>query len=255
MVCLSGLFSYEAVPLVNAIKNISMVHFEWADFKNLYDDFRQGKVDGILCPPLMTLDYPGSLIVPGVGISTLGGVPSPVLFSKKLIEDVKAILIDERYKHWENWIRIVWKLLNPNVEISLRVGSGMGDGEDAFLASAFGDETLVEGLYIYNLGELWKRVSSYPMVCWVWLCRREGNYREIRNILGQVWEEAKENLREFQRGKYVCEDITKKEEVHLEDLEGIYYHLASLEFEGIYWLVEQGKKMGLISESAEIHLC
>ena len=256
MIRLSGLFSYEAIPLVSAVKRISSVQFEWLTFNALCDSFVRGDVDGILCPPLMALQFPESLIVPGVGVATSGGVPSPVLFSKKLISDIETVFISDPYRYWEDWLNIVWNLLHSNlIEKSLRINKERNGNEDAYLVDVIKESESNEGMYVYNLGEIWKQVTAYPMVCWVWLCRGDADYRQVRSVLGYIWDYAKENLAEFKWGNFKNEDIPEKWENQANYISDIYYNLASMEFDGIHWLVEQAKKYGIASEDAEIHIC
>ncbi len=256
MIRLSALFSYESVPFVNAIQRISSVQFEWLTYPILCDSFSRGQVDGILCPPLMALSFPESLIVPGVGIATMGGIPSPLLQSKKLISEVRTVFINEQYVHWEDWLKTVLSLLNSSSDTtSLSITKKEVGNEDGFLIDGLMEKEKQEGMYEYNLGELWKQVSIYPMVCWVWLCRGDSDYKQIRSILGHVWDEAKENLIHLKRGTLKSDEIPKEFVQRIEDVKDVYYNLASLEFEGIHWLLEQAKKWGVVPKDIDIHIC
>jgi len=256
MIHLSALFSYESVPLISAVKRISSVQFEWLTYPVLRDSFKQGKVDGILCPPLMALKFPGSLIVPGVGIATSGGIPSPLLQSKKLISEVKTIFINEQYAYWEDWLKIVLSFINSSSDtMSLNITRKEMGNEESFLIDGLKGKEKREGVYEYNLGELWKQVSIYPMVCWVWVCHGDSDYRQIRNVLGHIWDEAKENLIQLKRGTFKCDEIPEEFITRIDDIRNVYYNLASLEFEGVHWLVEQAKKYDIVSEDVDIHIC
>ncbi|MGC9053219.1 MAG: MqnA/MqnD/SBP family protein [Candidatus Hydrogenedens sp.] len=256
MICLSGLFSYEAVPLIRAVKRISTIQFEWLTLPALCDSFIQKKVDAILCPPLMAVIFPEGMIVPGVGIATSGRIPAPVLYSKKPIYEIKTIFINDQYKHWENWFKVVWSLLNRNsIEKLLSFNRKESGDEDAYLVDFIKEKKEQEGMYCYNIGELWKQVSIYPMVCWVWLCRGDSDYRQIRNVLGHIWDGAKENLTELKRGILKSDEIPEEFITQIDGIREIYYNLASLEFEGIHWFVEQARNCGVIPQDAEIHIC
>ncbi len=256
MIRLSALFSYESVPLVSAVQRISSIQFKWLTYPVLCNSFNQGQVDGILCPPLMALQFSESLIVPGVGIATSGGVPSPLLQSKKLINEVRTVFINEQYVHWEDWLKTVLSLINSSADTtSLSINRIEKGDEDASFIDGFKDREKQEGVHEYNLGELWKQVSIYPMVCWVWLCRGDSDYRQIRNVLGHIWDEAKENLTQLKRGTLKSEEIPEEFVTRIEGIKDMYYNLASLEFEGIHWLVEQAKNCGVVPEDADIHIC
>lgn len=256
MIRLSALFSYEAIPLIRAVKRISSIQFEWLTLTALRDSFIQGKVDGILCPPLMAVYFPESLIIPGVGIATSGGLPAPVLYSRKPIYEVRTVFVHEQYKHWEDWLKVVWNLLNRNsIENSLNISRQENGDEDACLIDVIKEKKEQEGIYSYNIGELWKQVSIYPMVCWVWLCRGDSDYRQIRNVLGHVWDNAKENLTELKRGTLKTEEIPEESIEQIEGIKDVYYNLASLEFEGIHWFVEQASNCGVVPDGSEIHIC
>jgi len=252
---LSALFSYEALPLVQAIQKHSAIHFEWLTLPILQERFIRGEIDGILCPPLMVAQFSETLIVPGVGIASTGNIPSPILYSNKTCNEIKTVAVSKDSEHWNDWLNLVLQLLSPNT-IELRVSEEDGEDEDAYLTNLIEAKQKEKYVYEYNLGELWKKVSAYPMVCWVWLCRGDSDYKQIRSILGYTWENAKENLSRFQEGLFDdVEEPLKGKINQINGLGDIYYNLASLEFEGFYWLVEQAKNRGIVSKDLDVHLC
>ncbi len=252
---LSALFSYEAIPLIQAVQEHPAVHFEWLPLSILQEQFIQRKVDGILCPPLMVARFPGSLVVPGIGIASSKNIPSPVLYSSKHCEEIKTVAVNNKFEFWKNWLKLVLQLLSPNT-IDLRVNEKDEEYKDAYLTDIIETKQKEKYVYEYNLGELWKKVSPYPMVCWVWLCRGDSDYKQIRSVLGYTWEKAKENLSRFQERLFDDIEEPLKEKIkQINGLGDIYYNLASLEFEGFYWLVEQAKNLGIVSKNFEAHLC
>lgn len=256
MINLSSLFSYEAIPLVQAIQKHPLIHFEWLPLPILQEQFIQRKVDGILCPPLLVAQFQGSLVIPGVGIASSGNIPSPILYSNKPYNDIKTVAVNDKFEHWKDWLKIVLRLLN-SISINIYLEKEIENiiEKDACLTELVEVEHEKKYMYEYNLGELWKKVSPYPMVCWVWLCRGDSDYKQIRSLLGYTWDKAKENLTKYQNGLFEDLDLPEEEIKHRKSLEDIYYNIASLEFEGFYWLIKQAKDFGIINNDFEVHIC
>ncbi|HOK08519.1 MAG TPA: hypothetical protein PLT82_01635 [Candidatus Hydrogenedens sp.] len=256
MINLSAPFSYEAIPLIKAIENHPSIHFEWGEWQEVKRDFKENKVDGILCPPLEVLEFPGSFVIPGVGIASCGKIPSPFLCSSYSIDSLRKIVVSSKFDYWKKWLEIIFKIMTKSPIDVFSYDKYPYEDDVGYLLDVleFNNEN-VRFQNRYNLGSLWKKITSYPFVCWVWLCHGNSNYKQIRSVLGYIWDVAKENLKSYQRGNMIESELLDSQRNTFSDLEDVYYSLASLEFEGMHWFIEEGKRVKVVPEESEFHLC
>ncbi|MCX8065036.1 MAG: hypothetical protein N3G21_07675 [Candidatus Hydrogenedentes bacterium] len=249
-------FALEAVPMVSAISEFPNLEFRWYSWSELIEEFFEGRLDTILSPPLIAVEFPDSIVIPGVGISTRGRVPSPVLYTKVALEEGRNLSITAKYGYWKSWLGVVMSNLGLNYERVRIVGEGKFSQDDTILAGVDDEDYSSARYKVVNLGELWKRMASEtPMVCWVWVCRRGADYRQIRMLLGRLWDKAKENLSEASCGGRIYPELMGSSDVRAEDLADIYYNVASAEVESIRWILDQAKKFEFVSKEADFIMC
>ncbi|GAW91730.1 menaquinone biosynthetic enzyme MqnA/MqnD family protein [Calderihabitans maritimus] len=149
----------------------------------LNQKFLAGELD---ITPLSSIEYARNsekcIILPGISISADGRVASILLFSKVPLEDLEGkkvaltsssatsvvllkILLTLQYN-----IRVRYETCEPRLSSML---------EKAEAALLIGDDALVEAancrrnLYVYDLGEMWKKFTGYPMIYALWVIRRD----------------------------------------------------------------------------------
>lgn len=147
------------------------------------------------------------ILLPNLSVSSNGCVRSIFLFSKKPIEFLNQgtialtntsetsihllkIILD-KYFHFDN----TYNVMAPDLPEMLKEhDAALLIGDDAFVES----NEFTNQLYKYDLGELWKELTSYSMTFAVWAVRKESilNYdREIREVYQAFIESKTKGLR------------------------------------------------------------
>ncbi|MGE5703478.1 MAG: menaquinone biosynthetic enzyme MqnA/MqnD family protein [Clostridia bacterium] len=120
------------------------------------------------------------LALPGLGVSADGKVRSIYLFSKRPIETLEGstVSLTNTSATSVNLLKIIlqkflglhvtYKLENPDLEAMMQHADAcLLIGDDALLAYRKYKE-----YHVYDLGELWKEHTGYPMTFAVWAVRR-----------------------------------------------------------------------------------
>lgn len=149
---------------------------------NLNGRLRTGEID--LCPS-SSIEYgrnPDSyLILPDLSISADGPVLSVLLFSRVPVEQLdrcRIALTDESETSVALLKIILARIYGFSNDFEV-ISAGMAEAltsHDAVLL--IGDRALREnlsagGYHVYDLGELWRKITGYPFVFALWLARRE----------------------------------------------------------------------------------
>jgi chorismate dehydratase len=148
-----------------------------------------GEID--LCPA-SSFEYgksPGKYyLLPGLSISSIGAVKSVLLFSRLPIDrlDNHPVGLTAESDTSVNLLRIIlakgygfvndFQRTTLPLEEALRAFSALLLIGDAALKAT----TLSHGLYVYDLGELWREMTGMPFVFALWIVTREA--AEIKNL-------------------------------------------------------------------------
>ena len=253
---LGASFALEAVPMVKAVGELPNFSFEWYSWDELIARFLEGEIDAILCPPFVAVDLPGTIVIPGVGISSKRKIPSPLLYVRGSVEEVVELGVREKYSYWKKWLDVVMASFGVRSIKVIIVENGRDFEGNAIIDGAEETYYLSNGYNVVNIGDLWKRVApELPLVCWVWVCRRGPDQKQIRMLLGRVWEKARSNLFECVWKKGMGTEFSDFEGYPTESLEDVYYQVASAEIDSIRWFLEQAKKFELMDKDADFVLC
>jgi chorismate dehydratase len=143
---------------------------------------RSGEID--LCPS-SSIEYgrnPDSyLILPDLSISADGPVMSVLLFSRVPLEqlDGRALALTDESATSVALLKILlsrmYGFTNSYTVVSGGVSAALADHDAVLL---IGDRALREnlvdsGCLVYDLGEVWRRLTGYPFVFALWLVRKE----------------------------------------------------------------------------------
>ncbi len=253
---LGATFAIEVIPMVKAVSRHPELGFEWYSWNDLISNFLDGRLDAILSPPIVAVDLPGTIVVPGVGISSRGKIPSPVMYVRGAVDEIKELGIRAKFTYWKKWTDVVFASLRIGCDRVYIVENGRLFEKEAIIDCS--SEMIyykANGYNVINLGELWEKLApNFPLVCWVWICHKGPDHRQIRMLLGKVWEQARENLFECLQRKDIGSDIALSEG-EFEVLGDIYYKVASAEVDGIRWFLEHAKELGLINKDIDFVLC
>jgi len=165
----------------------------------LADALAARRVDVALIPTIELLDRPDYQIVSDACIGCQGPVLSVKLFSRKPIEQIRTLALDEGSRTSIALVQILLAEqfgLQPAVE-PLPIGASLAETEtDAILL--IGDRAIQSppGKFsaVWDLGDRWVRWSGLPFVFAVWAADRETPLGDIATVLAAARDRGLEEL-------------------------------------------------------------
>jgi chorismate dehydratase len=136
---------------------------------------RAGTADIGIIPVITTAQIPGLVVLPDVAIAALNKVWSIQLVSKKPIEEIRTVAVDTSSRTSVGLTQVLLtKFFGGHRELTpmAPVLGPMLDECDAGLL--IGDPAMMvktDGLYAYDLAELWRAKTGLPFVFAVWTVR------------------------------------------------------------------------------------
>jgi chorismate dehydratase len=137
---------------------------------------REGTADIGIIPVITTATIPDLVVLPDIAIAALNKVWSIQLVSKKPIEEIRTVAVDTSSRTSVGLTQVLLtKFFGGHRELTPMppVLGPMLETCDAGLL--IGDPAMVtktDGLYAYDLAELWKARTGLPFVFAVWTVRR-----------------------------------------------------------------------------------
>jgi chorismate dehydratase len=137
---------------------------------------REGSADIGIIPIITTATIPGLVVLPDVAIASLHKVRSIQLVSKRPIEEIRTVAVDTSSRTSVGLTQVLLtKFFGGRRELKPMppVIGPMLEACDAGLL--IGDPAMVvktEGLYAYDLAEVWKSKTGLPFVFAVWTVRK-----------------------------------------------------------------------------------
>jgi chorismate dehydratase len=216
---------------------------------------RTGVVDIAIIPAIEYQRIEGLAILPELSIASKKSVRSLLLISKKPIKDVQRIALDRSSRSTQALTRILcakrWHIepeffeAEPDLKSMLeKADAALLIGDPALRFALHGAELLgVKGttnLFVYDMVEKWRALTSLPAVLAVWAGRPEAITKEVvrdfqeslafglRNLDGISAEASVElKLPAAELRKYLVENIDYR--LDAENLQGLkrYYDLAA----------------------------
>ncbi len=192
-----GVVSYlNTRPLVEALPR----HLPYASLvvdlpSRLADKLATGRLDVATIPSIEYARQPGYCIVSDACVACDGAVRSVLLLSRKPIEQISVLALDDGSRTSAALVRILLKEiygLQPQT-IPLRIGTAPTDvSADAVLV--IGDRGLLpppaEFPYVWDLGEVWKKWTGLPFVFSMWVARPEVASRALTQRLTAARDEG-----------------------------------------------------------------
>lgn len=138
---------------------------------------REGAADIGIIPVITTATIPGLVVLPDVAIAALNKVRSIQLVSKCPIEEIRTVAVDTSSRTSVGLTQVLLtKFFGGHRELTPMppVLGPMLEKCDAGLL--IGDPAMVvktDGLYAYDLAEVWRAKTGLPFVFAVWTVRRE----------------------------------------------------------------------------------
>ncbi len=137
---------------------------------------REGTADIGIIPVIMTAQIPGLVVLPDVAIAALNKVWSIQLVSKRPMEEIRTVAVDTSSRTSVGLTQVLLtKFFGGNRELTpmAPVLGPMLEQCDAGLL--IGDPAMMvktDGLYAYDLAEVWRARTGLPFVFAVWAVRK-----------------------------------------------------------------------------------
>ena len=137
---------------------------------------REGKADLGIIPVITTATIPGLVVLPDVAIAALNKVRSIQLVSKRPIDEIRTVAVDTSSRTSVGLTQVLLtKFFGGKRELTpmAPVLGPMLEACDAGLL--IGDPAMVvktDGLYAYDLAEVWRCKTGLPFVFAVWAVRK-----------------------------------------------------------------------------------
>lgn len=166
-----------SIPFIYGLKN----HQEIQNWITLFeenpaqcaDSLIQGKTDIALIPAAMILQLKNPHIISSYCIGSVGKVKTVCLFSNVPIEDVTDVILDEQSR---TSVRLFQILANEYWKQNFKYHPSEPDFIDQIkgttAAVVIGDRTIPmfeKYEYVYDLGEIWQKMTGLPFVFAAWV--------------------------------------------------------------------------------------
>ena len=138
---------------------------------------RTGEADIGIIPVITTAEIPALVVLPDVAIASRNRVRSILLVSRRPLEEVRTVAVDTSSRTSVGLVDVLLtkfyggrrelRPMAPVVHTMLQqCDAGLLIGDPAMMAAT-------DGLYSYDLGELWRTQTGLPFVFAVWAVRKE----------------------------------------------------------------------------------
>ncbi len=137
---------------------------------------REGTADIGIIPVITTAQIPGLVVLPDVAIASLDKVRSIQLVSKKPIAEIRTVAVDTSSRTSVGLVQVLLTKFFGGARELTPMAPALGamlESCDAGLL--IGDPAMVvktDGLYAYDLAEIWRAKTGLPFVFAVWTVRK-----------------------------------------------------------------------------------
>jgi chorismate dehydratase len=137
---------------------------------------REGSADIGIIPVITTAEIPGLVVLPDVAIAALDKVRSIQLVSKRPIEEIRTVAVDTSSRTSVGLVQVLLtKFFGGRRELTPMAPALGTMLESCDAGLLIGDPAMVvksDGLYAYDLAEIWRAKTGLPFVFAVWAVRR-----------------------------------------------------------------------------------
>lgn len=159
------------------------------------------------------------------------------------------IILRKFYNHHNSFSRIMNATINALDDFPAILLIG-----DSALKAGLGK---VNGIYVYDLGELWLKHTGLPFVFALWIVREESVRKERNKVIALYTElcDAKQRAyNSFENLADICEKGWIGKEKLIDYWKTISYDLTPLHLDGLRLFYRYSAELGLIEEVPEIRL-
>ncbi len=214
----------------------------------------EGAADIGIVPVITYLTIPDLVIVPRVTIAARGAVRSILLISKVPIEQISTVAVDSSSRTSVGLTQVLLAKFfggkRPLVSMPAEL-KPMLAGCDAALI--IGDPALLlktDGLYSYDLAQVWRERTGKPFVFAVWAVRRQA-LKEMRPGLpvAEIFQRSRDTGLQPENVERIARDWSRRLGLSPEDIrsyltQNIYYDLDEPCLEGLRLFFEYAAECG-----------
>lgn len=223
---------------------------------------RAGQADIGIIPVIMTARIPGLVVLPDVAIAAQNKVRSILLVSKKPIEEIRTVAVDTSSRTSVGLTQVLLTkffggrrhldpmppVLGPMLE---QCDAGLLIGDPAMMAKT-------DGLYAYDLAEVWRAKTGLPFVFAVWTVRKEA-LAEMREglDLGGIFQRSRDNGLRAENVAAIAREWAPKMGLTEQDVvsyfkENIHYELDAECKKGLALYFQLAEECGVIDYAPEL---
>ncbi len=137
---------------------------------------REGTADIGIIPVITTAQIPGLVVLPDIAIASLNKVRSIQLVSKKPIEEIRTVAVDTSSRTSVGLVQVLLTKFFGGARELTPMAPALGPMlESCDAGLLIGDPAMVvktDGLYAYDLAEIWRAKTGLPFVFAVWTVRK-----------------------------------------------------------------------------------
>jgi len=137
---------------------------------------REGTADIGIIPVITTAEIPGLVVLPDVAIAALNKVWSIQLVSKKPMAEIRTVAVDTSSRTSVGLVQVLLtKFFGGRRELTPMAPAMGAMLESCDAGLLIGDPAMVvktDGLYAYDLAEIWRAKTGLPFVFAVWTVRK-----------------------------------------------------------------------------------
>lgn len=191
------------------------------------DQLNDGRADAGLIPVVEYQRIPGLRIIPGISIATQGKARSVLLVSRVRAEEIHTVALDSSSRTSAVLVQVLLAHMfdaRPDFKTSLPDLKEMLTRNDAALI--IGDPALSissRRLYVYDLGELWVRMTGMPFVFAFWAVRPSEEAARLAPLFDASRSYGLERLEE------ICRHYAPRMPMTVEDIR--HYLTANIDFD------------------------
>jgi len=221
---------------------------------------RDGLADIGIIPIAAYPSIPSLVIVPDVAIAANGAVRSILLVSKKPLDEIESVALDNSSRTSAALARILfdrfYKLQPSFEEASPHLEQMFAKHDSALLIGDCALRIDRERYRTWDLADEWKRLTGKPFVFAFWAIRGDRATSHNFQHVAQVFQRSRDaGLRHVPE---LVQSWSKKIDLQPESIreylkENIHYHLEPEFIEGMKLFFAYGAESGILPQNPELH--
>jgi len=216
-----------------------------------------------IIPAFTYAQIPGLVILPNIAIAAKDKVRSILLVGKKPIEDVRTVAADTSSRTSVALLQVLFaKFFGGPRELTPhppRLEEMLRDHDAALL---IGDPALKvprdAGYHLYDLAQIWRRVTGQPFVFAFWALRLDALHRQPKGLcLSKLFQQSRDHGLEAGSLEVIAREWSPKlglteADIHSYLTENVHYYLDRENHAGLKLFFQYAQEIGLIPAAPEL---